>query len=467
MLKARSRFVANLLFLQDIAVIALAWLGAYVLRFSDWPVPVYFGVPALRDYLIPLVFVPPVWFVFFGVMGLGRARMHDGRLREAFDLVKATSLTTISLVSADHFFLKLSISRVFLVFFWVFSTLGLILARAGFRVLLLRLRRSGRSLRQTLIIGTGELARQVRSRLELHPELGLRISGYLSPDPGERGRRLDTVEVLGDIGELARVVRAREIDLIIIALPHESHLDLQKILEEIDSELVEVQVVPDLYKYALLRGSVEEFEGLPVIALSGSPMVGWSRVLKRLFDVALGIPLLAVFSPLMAIIALAVKLTSKGPVFYVQERMGFDGRTFSLAKFRTMRVDAEQETGPVWARQDDTRRTHLGTWLRRINLDELPQLWHVVRGQMSLVGPRPERPVFIDKFRDSIPRYMLRHYAKAGMTGWAQVNGWRGNTSVEKRLEHDLYYVRNWSLGLDVKILGLTLLRGFIDKNAY
>jgi exopolysaccharide biosynthesis polyprenyl glycosylphosphotransferase len=190
-------------------------------------------------------------------------------------------------------------------------------------------------------------------------------------------------------------------------------------------------------------------------------------VTKRLFDLAVAAPALVIAAPVMAMIALAIKLSSNGPVFYVQERMGLDGRTFRLAKFRTMVVDAERETGPVWARSDDPRRTSLGTFLRRLSLDELPQLWHVLTGEMSLVGPRPERPVFIEGFRKNVPKYMLRHRVKTGLTGWAQVNGWRGNTSIQKRVEHDLYYIQNWSLQLDTKILLLTFLRGFRNRNAY
>jgi len=190
-------------------------------------------------------------------------------------------------------------------------------------------------------------------------------------------------------------------------------------------------------------------------------------VAKRTLDLAVALPALILVSPLLGFIALAVKLGSPGPVFYVQQRMGLDGKTFKLAKFRTMVVDAEKQTGPVWARNEDPRCTSIGRFLRRTSLDELPQLWHVLMGEMSLVGPRPERPVFIEDFRKSIPKYMLRHRVKAGITGWAQVNGWRGDTCIQKRLEHDLFYIQNWSLGFDAKIMWLTMIRGFRNNNAY
>jgi exopolysaccharide biosynthesis polyprenyl glycosylphosphotransferase len=196
-------------------------------------------------------------------------------------------------------------------------------------------------------------------------------------------------------------------------------------------------------------------------------MYGWNSIMKRAFDLGIGVPALLLSFPVLALIAVLVKLTSRGPVFYVQDRMGFDGTIFHIVKFRTMRDDAERETGAVWAQENDPRRTPLGAFLRRTSLDELPQLWNVCKGDMSLVGPRPERPALIEEFRQSIPRYMLRHRVKAGMTGWAQVHGWRGNTSLEPRLEHDLYYVQHWSLFLDIKILWMTVWRGFLHKNAY
>jgi exopolysaccharide biosynthesis polyprenyl glycosylphosphotransferase len=222
-----------------------------------------------------------------------------------------------------------------------------------------------------------------------------------------------------------------------------------------------------VYGLASLRGGIEEFDGVPLIHLRESPLYGWNRLLKRSVDIVVGSATLVLVAPLMAAIAVAMKVTSPGPVLLRQTRMGLDGRAFSMFKLRTMQPDAEAETGPVWARPDDPRRTRLGAFLRRFSLDELPQLVNVLRGDMSLVGPRPERPVFVEEFRRRVPGYMLRHTVKAGMTGWAQINGWRGNTSIEKRIEYDLYYIERWSLAFDLKILVQTLWRGFLSKNAY
>jgi exopolysaccharide biosynthesis polyprenyl glycosylphosphotransferase len=231
--------------------------------------------------------------------------------------------------------------------------------------------------------------------------------------------------------------------------------------------MVDIEVVPDLTEYIKVGCTVEDFDGIPVLHMNGSPLKGFWAFAKRFTDAALsGIGIL-ILSPVLAGLALAVKLTSKGPIFYGQERMGLDGRHFRMWKFRSMRVDAESKTGAVWAVANDDRRTPIGAFLRSTSLDELPQLWNVFIGQLSLVGPRPERPVFVHKFKSEIPHYMLRHRVKAGITGWAQVNGWRGNTSLQGRIDCDLYYIRHWSYLLDIKILIMTVWRGFIHKNAY
>jgi Undecaprenyl-phosphate glucose phosphotransferase len=231
--------------------------------------------------------------------------------------------------------------------------------------------------------------------------------------------------------------------------------------------LADIKVVPGAYEFLSLRGGIDELDDLPIVSLQSSPLYGWNTVFKRIFDLILGTFLLVFTFPIMFIIAFLVKWTSEGPIFYKQERIGMDGCSFQMLKFRTMRVNAEKETGPVWAKESDPRRTKVGTFLRKTSLDELPQLFNVMKGEMSLVGPRPERPIFVEKFRDRIPSYMLRHKIKAGMTGWAQVNGWRGNTSLEKRIEHDLYYIENWSIGFDFKILFMTFWKGFFSKSAY
>jgi Undecaprenyl-phosphate glucose phosphotransferase len=307
----------------------------------------------------------------------------------------------------------------------------------------------------------------VARKIAAFPELGLKLMGFLTKSPSKVGKILQGVPVLGLFSELPAIIQEKNPHLVILALPLSAHGQIEEILGTIKEEMVDIKIVPDFFRFMHLRGGIEEFDGLPIINLQESPMVGWNRLIKRGMDLFISSLLLVHFSPLMLLIALLVKLTSTGPVFYAQKRMGLDGRVFTMLKFRSMVHQAESASGPVWAVPDDARRTRFGRIIRNVSLDELPQLFNVLKGEMSLVGPRPERPEFIEDFRTKIPRYMLRHKMKAGITGWAQVNGWRGQTSLEKRIECDIYYIQNWSFLLDMKILLRTCWRGLVHRNAY
>jgi Undecaprenyl-phosphate glucose phosphotransferase len=252
-----------------------------------------------------------------------------------------------------------------------------------------------------------------------------------------------------------------------VALPLDEHVKMVSLVENANREIVDIKVVPDLLQMLSLRARLEDLDGLPIINIHDVPLRGFNALVKRAMDVALaGVSLIVLAIP-MAVIAILLRVTSPGAALFRQERMGLDGKPFYVWKFRSMYDGAERSSGPVWAIEDDPRCTPLGRFLRRSNLDELPQLWNVLKGDMSLVGPRPERPFFVDQFKQRIPQYMLRHKVRAGLTGWAQVNGWRGNTSIEKRIEYDLYYIENWSIMLDVKIMWLTLVKGFFHRHAY
>jgi len=325
----------------------------------------------------------------------------------------------------------------------------------------------GMNLRKVLVVGAGELGQRVVQKVNLYPEIGFSVIGYLSHDPEKVDLTLKGCRVLGLYEDLNRVIRENDVSQVFIAVPSNAHEKLEKILTSLEEETVDIKLVPDLLRYMDLQSGIEELDGMPVINLTESPLYGWNTVLKRISDIILsGLAILITF-PLMILIAIAVKLGSKGSLLYKQERMGLDRNVFLMYKFRSMKVGAENETGPVWAKEEDRRRTPVGSFLRSTSLDELPQLFNVFMGQMSLVGPRPERPVFVEEFKKSIPFYMLRLKMKAGLTGWAQVNGWRGNTSLEKRIEFDLYYIKNWSLLFDIKILFLTIWKGLINRHAY
>jgi Undecaprenyl-phosphate glucose phosphotransferase len=325
--------------------------------------------------------------------------------------------------------------------------------------------KAGIGLKRVLIAGAGDLGRLVADKILEHRELGYKIVGFIDDRAvgdhiGYRG-----LPLLGTVEDAAEILQRERVDQLYIALPLEEHVNMLALVESANRQIVEVKVIPDLLQVIALRARLEDLDGIPMINIHDVPLRGLNTVLKRALDVAIsGVALAVLFVP-MTIVALLVKLTSTGAAFYRQERMSLDGRSFWVWKFRSMHVNAEDRTGPVWARDNDPRVTRLGRWLRRFNIDELPQLWNVFRGDMSLVGPRPERPFFVEQFKHKIPQYMLRHKVKAGLTGWAQVNGWRGNTSIEKRIEYDLYYIENWSVWLDIKILWMTLVK--FHRHAY
>jgi Undecaprenyl-phosphate glucose phosphotransferase len=463
-LKAHSKLLEHIMLAGDLLVVAVCWLIAYALRFYVLGPPLRSGIPPLYPYLLMLLPILVVWGVSFRAFDLYRPRRIASHLSEAADLAKASSLGALVLVAVMTFlFREYEYSRVVIVYFWLLSIAAVWFARAAFREALRFARRRGYNLRYAVVVGDGELAATVVSRLAARTDVGIEVLGVVGDD--KEGMR--SVRRLGGYSDLRAVLDAHVVDHVILALVHEDYGRLGGLLEAVGDEPVTIHVVPDLFRFASLRGGVEEFEGMPFIHLRDSPLHGWSQVTKRVFDLVFSGALLIGLAPVLLLLALGVKLTSRGPVLYRQERMGLDGQRFRMLKLRTMRVDAEVGTGPIWATEDDPRRVPYGALLRRLSLDELPQFVNVLRGEMSVVGPRPERPFFVEQFRRTVPGYMLRHKVKSGVTGWAQVNGLRGNTSLEKRIQYDLEYIERWSLWLDVKIIALTMVRIVFERNAY
>jgi len=467
-----SEIVRSGLLLADMLLVAGAWIAAFFIRFyvPGLPEPPIPDVPDFQQYALALPVILPVWFWLFRSRGLYEAQRAKSLADEAAGVLFATGVGVLILVAVGFFVRTYFYSRMVTLIFAAVSPLAVIGFRAAVRVGMRQLRSRGFNLRFVVVVGAGELAEEVIERLQRHPEAGLKVVGIVSDDTARRA--VLGVPIVTPFDQLQQYLTAersggRRIDQVVIALSREESHRLEKVLASLDHEIANVQLVPDLRHVLTLRSRVEELEGLPVIGLRESPLVGLAAVRKRAFDLLAAGAALLVAAPVLAVIALATKASSPGPVFYRQDRMGLDGRVFRMVKFRTMRTDAEAESGPVWTTEDDPRRTRLGGFLRRTSLDELPQLWNVLRGEMSVVGPRPERPVFIEQFRHEVPGYMLRHKVKAGMTGWAQVHGWRGNTSLQERIEHDIHYIQNWSLSLDVKILFLTGLHLLFGRNAY
>ena len=457
-----QRFWTSIKIAIDVAVLAVAFALSYFTRFD-----VLHGAPRppTRETLITLLLVLvlfPVAYRQSRLYATNRIRTH---LEEVFELFKATITASLVLVALTYFGRE-RYSRLTLALFAGYSFVLVAATRVAFRVWLEALRRRGLNLKSILLVGAGELGERVVETIEHHRELGFRVTGVLSRDLLLPGTTVRGVPVIGTADELERILTEHPVDQVILALPSEDTGLLKTLMGKLALRTVDVKIVPDLFQYVTLYGGLEEFGGLPIVSLQGGPLEGWNLVAKRVFDILFSAAALILVSPILLVVALLVKLTSKGPVLYKQERMGMDGAVFPILKFRTMRTDAES-SGARMATAGDDRRTPVGAFLRRTSLDELPQLFNVLRGDMSLVGPRPERPVFIEEFKRQIPKYHLRHKVKAGITGWAQINGLRGQTSIAKRIEYDLYYIENWSLLLDLKILVRTALGGFLSRNAY
>jgi Undecaprenyl-phosphate glucose phosphotransferase len=466
-----NRLLVGQVVLADFISGTLALLIGYALRFSTGFLPVTKGTPPFHQYVVLAPFIGLLVPLAFQLQGLYRLRRGRTRIDDFFGVFVGTILAIIIglvgtlyvqtyYVAQNRDVGQYEISQVAWVIFLVCNVALCYASREFVREALERRWRAGIGLKRVLIAGAGDLGRVVADKVLEHRELGFKVAGFvddraLGDHIGYRG-----IPLLGTLADAEEIIRQERIDHVYVALPLEEHVKMLNLVEATSKEGVDVHVVPDLLQFIALRARLENLDGVPIITLNDVPLRGFNSVLKRITDVIISGAALAVMGIPFAIIAFLIKRSSPGAVFYKQERMGLDGRAFNVYKFRSMYVGAEDETGPVWAREDDPRCTRIGRWMRRFDIDELPQFWNVMRGDMSIVGPRPERPFFVEQFKHRIPQYMLRHKVKAGITGWAQVNGWRGNTSLEKRIEYDLYYIENWSVTLDLKIMWLTVVRG-------
>jgi Undecaprenyl-phosphate glucose phosphotransferase len=466
MLKRYSRFFVASIMVIDGVIILLSWISSYHLRFSVFPGQLVKGLPPFSAYLSFSILLVVISLVSLQAMGLYRSARTQKLSHETIKLTQGITLAIFIVGVVVFFYRGYSLSRGVIAYFWVISILGLSSFRICVRLVLRYLRAKGFNLRYILIVGAGPSGLELARNIEKHTHLGLVVEGFLDDEISEE-EPLPGLPLLGKIDELPRVIEEHTVDQVYIALPRHADQDLERIFEYLNDQVVDIRIVPDFSQFVALNASAEEFEGMPIINLTERPLHGWKRLTKRVFDVLLSIIALVIFSPLLGIIALLVKLTSHGPVLYIQERIGYDGRKFRMYKFRSMKEDAEKDTGAVWATRDDPRRTPVGKFLRKFSLDELPQIWNVLKGDMSFVGPRPEREVFVDTFRKKIPGYMMRHKIKSGITGWAQVNGMRGESPIEKRTQLDLFYIKNWSFWFDVKIILITIAKLFYDDHAY
>lgn len=456
--------------LSDIAAFEAAFLLSYWLRFYS-PLTEYFevtlGVPSLESYVIASVVFIPVFLIVFQQRKMYGTRRNIHLSDEFFAIVRLITIAMMIMMSATFFYREFSFSRGVFILLWLTSVGTVTAGRFLVMEFEKSLYRRGRELKSVVIVGNTKTAEQIASLFARNPVLGYEVLGYYSEQSADKDSALAALRHLGDPSKLPNDVVPLRIQSVLISLAHSEQELLMSMLRETEGKNVEFMMVPDLLEMLTSRVRIQEIHGIPFIKVKDIAMSTWTRIIKRGFDIIFSAVVLLLASPLMALIALIIKATSPGPVMYVQERIGLDGVKFPLLKFRSMKADAEKETGPKRSTPDDDRKTWIGKILRRTSLDELPQFWNVLRGDMSVVGPRPERPFFVEQFRSKIPRYLERHRVKTGMTGWAQVNGLRGDAPIEERTKFDIYYVENWSLVFDLKIILKTVHAVVFGKDAY
>ena len=472
MIKDNQQHFNRLHVVLDGLVVIVSYALAWWLKLSGIFTNDHVGVLSCEVYMKALIFIVPLYLLLYYAFNLYTPKRAQGRRLELSNIIMANTVGILIVFAG--FFLVLSyteeaknFSRSMFAYFYIFNIVLEEVERLVVRGFLRSIRRRGYNQKHILLVGYSKAAEQYIDRIKQNPQWGYNIRGILD-DNIARGTVYKGVKVIGSIENLTFILPENKLDEIAITLGLEEYYKLEKIVSQCEKSGVHTKFIPDYGNIIPTRPYTEDLLGLPVINIRYVPLSNtFNAMVKRLMDIVGSIICIVIFSPVMLLSAILVKITSSGPLIFKQERVGLHNEKFMMYKFRTMYVQTEEEEKKGWTQKNDPRVTKVGGFLRKTSLDEFPQLFNVLKGDMSLVGPRPERPQYVEKFREEIPRYMIKHQVRPGMTGWAQVNGYRGDTSIRKRIEHDLYYIENWTLGLDIKILFLTVFKGFINKNAY
>lgn len=469
-LKRRKDLLIPLLtFISDVIAIEAAFLFSYWLRFFSaltQYIPISYGLPPLEAYIESSLVVIPVWCWLFQTRHLYLPRRITSFSDEFFAIVRIVVLGMLVVMAGAFFYRSFSYSRIV---FWILGISAIMFISIG-RFILLKFEKQwyahGNDLKRVIIVGTSSVAHKIFQSLSAHRSLGYEALGYCSAQDSTENT-MEHIPYLGPIASVPDLIKTQNIDIILIAFNETEHSLLHNLVRDCQGLNVEMMMVPDILELMTSQVQIKHIEGIPFLGIKSPTLSTWNFIAKRTFDLLFALFILLLTSPIMLLIAILIKLDSKGPIFYLQERVGLDGEVFKVVKFRSMRADAEKSTGPVWSQKNDPRTTQIGRFLRRFSLDELPQLVNVIKGDMSIVGPRPERPPFVEKFKNQVPRYLERHRAKTGMTGWAQVNGLRGNVSIAERTKYDIYYIEHWSLVFDLKIILKTIHAVLFGGDAY
>ncbi|MBW7455198.1 undecaprenyl-phosphate glucose phosphotransferase [Paenibacillus sepulcri] len=468
MIRQNQRFLTQIYVLADLLCTLIMFLAAYWLKFNSGLLSHYNNLP-LKSYLL--------WgtiYSFAAILVGFYVRFYAPRRRKSFsyDILKifqVHGLSFLGLLSLLFIAKEVHISREFLAIFIAANIMGMILYRYAVKSILTRLRRKGFNRRYVLILGAGSVGRSFYDSLKQHPELGYEAIGFLDDFQTEHAAEHSGLKpIIGTTDQLDEMLNKFMIDEVIIALPLKAHKKYATIIDQCEKTGVKTLIIPDFFDMLPARPFFDNFAGIPLINVRDIPLDELSnRLLKRAFDIVFSLFAITIVSPIMLMVYIGIKLTSPGPVLFKQERMGLDRRTFNMYKFRSMHISDPGTSDTQWTVENDPRRTRFGSFIRRTSLDELPQFFNVLVGHMSVVGPRPERPFFVEQFKEEIPKYMVKHHIRPGITGWAQTNGLRGDTSIQDRIMHDLFYIENWTFFFDLKIIVKTITKGLVNKNAY
>nr|WP_319374370.1 undecaprenyl-phosphate glucose phosphotransferase [uncultured Methanobacterium sp.] len=468
MIRENQRIFNMALVVIDFSVITLALILAWYIRFETNLLGFGRSVWGFDHYIMPIIFIIPAYIFIYYIFGLYTPQRTKKTINsEALKIIEANIIGLLFLVTLLFIFGFTDYSRYMLAMFAIFSTIFSVTERFIIRTLLKLMRSKQYNIKYILMIGADELGIKFSGVINENEYLGYSIMGFLD-DNLEKGERINGSTIIGVVGDLEDVISEKLVDRVIITLSHTQYHRLEWIVETCEKCGVRAEIVPDYYRYMPAKPHMDIIEGIPLIQIRHIPLDNtFNRYMKRSLDLILVVPAIVIFSPLIILVAILVKISSPGPVIFKQERVGLNRKSFYMYKFRSMKVPDEEREDFQWTTKDDPRKTRFGSFIRKTSIDELPQFFNILKGEMSLIGPRPERPYFVEKFKEEVPKYMIKHHIRPGMTGWAQVNGYRGNTSLLKRIKYDIYYVENWTLTLDVKIFFRTLINLFRDKNAY
>lgn len=467
MIKDNQKYFNRIQVVLDGLIIIIAYALSWYLRFKS-------GLFALDEWFLPfgaymsaLTYIVPGYLILYGSLQLYTPKRVQGRRLEAWHIIQANVIGLLGFILILYLTKESDFSRKMIFVFFLVNVVLEILLRNIIRIFLRNIRKKGYNLKHIILVGYGRAAEQYIDRIASNPEWGYCIRGILD-DHQPRGMEYRGVKVIGSIDNLMIILPQNRVDEIAITLGLDEYHKLEYIVNMCEKSGVHTKFIPDYNNIIPTKPYTEDLLGLPVINIRHVPLNNTgNKLMKRTVDIFGAVVAIIIFSPVMLMAVLGIKITSPGPLIFKQERVGLQNKPFAMYKFRSMIVQESEKEKSRWTTKDDPRVTGFGRFMRRTSIDELPQLFNVLKGDMSLVGPRPERPLFVEKFREEIPRYMVKHQVRPGLTGWAQVNGYRGDTSIRKRIEFDLYYIENWTIGFDFKILFLTFFKGFVNKNAY